>query len=618
MPRDDESFWTCARDASGQRRIEDYALIGDSETGALVSRTGSIDWLCWPRFDSEASLCSLLGDGRNGYWRIAPVGEVKRTERRYRGETLILEQLMETESGSVLFTDLMPLRGKASDVVRLAECKSGRVELRSVLDLEFEYGQLRPLLRHSEEHEVSALAGPHAVVLRSDRSLVARDGSICCDFTLAEGERAEFVLTYYPSHLPVPESVDPIKALEATERYWSDWSSQCCYEGPYRDIVVRSMITLKALTYRPTGGTVAAATSSLPEDPGGVRNWDYRYCWLRDAAFMLLAFVHAGYGKEAQAWRDWLLRAVAGEPENVRPLYKVDADRGVYEIEADWLDGFNDSKPVRFGNGAHEQLQLDVFGEVIDSFHLARKHVLDEHEESWELQRRMLTALETRWKEPDAGFWEVRSDPQHFVHSKAMAWAAFDRGIRGFDGRADEADLDRWKTLRDEIRDEVLEKGVDGKRNCFVRAFGSKDLDAAALLLPIIGLVEPCHPLAIGTVAAIEQNLMKDGLVYRYDLKEIQDGLPGDEGAFLACSFWLVDNYHLQGRSDAAIALFEKLAGLANDVGLLSEEYSTDEQRLLGNFPQALSHIALVNSAINLSEGVGPAEDRLSLHQDSS
>ena len=614
MPKDDESFWACTRDERGFRRIEDYALIGDCETAALVSRTGSIDWLCWPRFDSEASLCSLLGDARNGYWRIAPVGEAKCTRRRYRGDTLILEHQVETQTGSVLLTDLMPLRGKVSDLVRIVECQSGHVDMRSVLELRFEYGQLRPLLRHSEEHEISALAGPHAVVLRSDRSLKAHDGSISCDFTLREGERASFVLTYYASHLPVPKSVDPHKALKDTEHFWSGWASNCSYDGPYRDIVMRSMITLKALTYRPTGGTVAAATSSLPEDPGGVRNWDYRYCWLRDAAYMLLAFVHTGYADEASAWRDWLLRAVAGEPENVHPLYAVDGDRGIQEIEGEWLSGFNGSKPVRFGNAAHDQLQIDVFGEVIDAFHLARKHVLEKHEESWELQRRMLAALETRWRERDSGFWEIRSNPQHFVHSKVLSWAAFDRGIRGFDGQADPTELEQWTRCRDAIREEVLAKGVDRERNCFTRAFGSTELDATSLMIPLVGFVKPDDPLALGTVEAIEQGLMHEGLVMRYDPERSDDGLPGNEGAFLACSFWLVDNYHLQGRTDEARALFEKVAGLANEVGLLSEEYSTGQQRLLGNFPQALTHVALVNSAFNLSAAEGPAEDRLGLH----
>lgn len=608
-------FWACDTDEGGRRRIEDYALIGDTETAALVSRTGSIDWLCWPRFDSEASLCALLGDGGNGYWRIAPTAPATRTERRYRGDTLILEQLVETDSGSVLITDFMPVRGKNSDLIRIVEGRSGTVAIRSVLDLRFEYGQLRPLLRKIDDRQVSALAGPHAVVLRSDRKLACDSGSIDCDFELSEGQQASFVLTYFPSHLELPDPVDSAEALKQTQRYWSDWAGKCTYAGQYRDLVVRSMITLKALTYQPTGGTVAAATSSLPEAPGGERNWDYRYCWLRDAAFMLLSFIHAGYSDEACAWRDWLLRAVAGEAQNVRPLYRVDGDRGILEIEADWLAGFNGATPVRFGNAAHDQLQMDVFGEVIDTFHLARRHVLKPREESFELQRRMLRALESRWRERDSGFWEVRSEPQHFVHSKALAWAAFDRAVRSFGDHVDDETIRRWASVRDEIRSDVMERGVDRQRSCFVRAYGSKALDATALLLPLIGFVEPKDPLAIGTVEAIERELMSGGLVHRYDPKVAPDGIDSSEGAFLACSFWLVDNYHLQGRSDDARALFERLSGLANDVGLLSEQYSTSEDRLLGNFPQALSHVAFVNSALNLSETRGPAEERLGLHE---
>lgn len=615
MADTNSDFWACDTDDRGRRRIEDYALIGDTETAAMVSRTGSIDWLCWPRFDSEASLCALLGDGGNGYWRIAPTAQTKKTDRRYRGDTLVLEQLVETHSGSVLLTDFMPLRGEASDVIRIVEGRSGTVAMRSVLDLRFEYGQLRPLLRKIDDREVSALAGPHAVVLRSDRKLTCESGSIECDFELSEGEQASFVLTYYQSHLELPEPVDALEALRQTQRYWSDWAAKCTYAGPYRDLVVRSMITLKALTYQPTGGTVAAATSSLPENPGGERNWDYRYCWLRDAAFMLLSFIHAGYSEEACAWRNWLLRAVAGETENVRPLYRVDGDRGILEIEADWLPGFNGATPVRFGNAAHDQLQIDSFGEVIDTFDLARRHVLEPREESLELQFRMLAALETRWRERDSGFWEVRSSPQHFVHSKALAWTAFDRAVRSFGDHVDEQTVRRWAEVRDEIRSDVMERGVDRQRSCFVRAYGSKALDATALLLPLIGFVEPKDPLAIGTVEAIERELMSGGLVHRYKPEVAPDGLPGGEGAFLACSFWLVDNYHLQGRSEDARALFERLAGLANDVGLFSEEYSTNEDRLLGNFPQALSHVAFVNSALNLSEARGPAEERLSLHE---
>lgn len=606
-------FWTDGR-PDGDRRIDDYGMIGDSETAALVSTTGSIDWLCWPRFDSEACMAALLGDGSNGYWRIAPEQQVTKTSRRYRDDTLILETLFETEGGSVLLIDLMPLRGEASDIVRIVEGKEGCVRVRSVLDLRFEYGQLRPMIRRVKDCEVSALAGPHAVVLRGTGRLEVDGSTIGCGFDLRPGERATFVLTYFPSHHDVPEPVDVDAALEETEGFWADWASRCNYDGPHASIVRRSMVTLKALTYRPTGGTVAAATSSLPETPGGSRNWDYRYCWLRDAAFMLLAFVHAGYADEAAAWRDWLLRAVAGEPGNIKPLYGLDGDRGILEREADWLSGFNGARPVRFGNAAHDQRQLDVFGEVVDAFHIARKHGLDHHEESARLQRDMLNYLETCWREPDAGIWEVRSDPQHFVHSKAMAWAAFDRGVRGIAGRDGTDCRERWARIRDEIREDIFENGFNKEKNSFVRAYGSDHLDASLLILPLIGFVHPQDPKATGTVEAIERELMRDGLVCRYDPKASEDGLAGGEGTFLACSFWLADNYHLQGRSDEARRLFDRLTGLCNGIGLLSEEYDPVTGRMLGNFPQAISHVALVNTAYNLSKAEGPAEDRLSLH----
>lgn len=616
MSTEEGCFWA-AGERGRERRIEDYGLIGDSETAALVSRTGSIDWLCWPRFDSEACLAALLGDGSNGFWRIAPAGEVTRTSRRYRGDTLILETTFETDGGCVRLIDLMPLRGDASDLVRIVEGVSGCVAMRSVLDLRFEYGQLRPLLRRVGDCEVSALAGPHAVVLRGVGPLEIDGSAVACDFEIGQGEQASFVLTHFPSHCEEPEPVDCAEALRATERFWSDWADKCDYEGPYRDVVVRSLVTLKALTYRPTGGIAAAATTSLPETPGGQRNWDYRYCWIRDAALVLLALVHAGYKEEGAAWRDWLLRALAGEPGDIRPLYRIDGDRGILEVEADWLSGFNGAQPVRIGNAAHLQLQLDLFGEVLDAFHLAREHGLDHDHESRELQRRLLLALEDQWRQPDAGFWEVRSEPQHFVHSKAMAWAAFDRGVRSFtEWGGEEEAVERWAKLRDEVRAEVMEKGFSREKNSFTRAYGSEDLDANTLLLPLIGFVHPCDPEAIGTVAAIERELMRDGLVERYDPSVAEDGLPGCEGAFLACSFWLADNYHLQGRTDEARALFEKLVGLANDLGLLSEEYGPKEGRMLGNFPQALSHVALVNCAYNLSRAQGPAEDRLSLHED--
>ena len=461
-------------DRGSDRMIEDYAMIGDCETAALVSRAGSIDWLCWPRFDSEACLASLIGDADNGYWRIAPAGKITATSRRYRGDTLILETSFETDEGEVLLVDLMPVRGHASDIVRILVGKKGRVPVRSVLDLRFEYGKLRPLIRPVEDGEASAVAGPHGVVLRSDRSLRVEDSAIVCDCVIGEGDRAEFTLTYFPSHEDLPEPVGVEAALEETERFWSDWAARCTYQGPYRDQVVRSLVTLKALTYRPTGGTVAAPTTSLPEAMGGPRNWDYRYCWLRDAAFMLLAFVHGGYADEAAAWRDWLIRAVAGEPGEARPLYALDGDQGIREYCVEWLAGFNGSTPVRIGNGAHKQLQIDVFGEVIDAFHLARGHGLDGQEESWTLQRKVLERLELVWREPDSGIWEVSSDPRHFVHSKALAWAAFDRGVRGFKDGEDQAAVERWARARDEIREEIFARGFDEEQNSFVRSYESR------------------------------------------------------------------------------------------------------------------------------------------------
>lgn len=609
MAEDKSTFWT---GGDGRRHIEDYGLIGDSETAALVSRTGSIDWLCWPRFDSEACLATLLGDESNGFWRIAPCGEIRETRRRYRGDTLILETLFETDEGKVLLIDLMPLRGRNSDIVRVLVGREGRVPIRSVLDLRFEYGKLRPLIRRVEDGEISAIAGPHGIVLRSDRDLSVEETAIVGECTVEEGDRVNFVLTYFPSHTDVPEPVDVAAAVKETQTFWQDWAGQCTYKGPYRDAVVRSLVTLKALTYRPTGGTVAAATASLPESMGGERNWDYRYCWLRDAAFMLLAFVHGGYREEAAAWRDWLIRAGAGEPGDAKPLYALDGDQGILERPAPWLKGFNGSQPVRFGNAAHDQLQLDVFGEVIDSLHLARGRGLEADGYEWDLQRKLLEALERCWKEPDAGIWEVRSNPQNFVHSKVLAWAAFDRGVRSFKGHCEDGVLERWSRVRDEIRDQVLARGFDRKRNSFVRSYESRELDASTLLLPIVGFVDANDPRAIGTTRAIETELMKDGLVQRYDTRRSPDGLPPGEGSFLACSFWLVDNYHLQGRRDDAHALFERLLGLANDLGLLSEQYNAAKGFMLGNFPQALSHLALVNSAYNLSEAKGPAEERLS------
>ncbi|MCH8686718.1 glycoside hydrolase family 15 protein [Pedomonas mirosovicensis] len=599
----DQSFWRDgARD--GRRRIEDYGLIGDRETAALVSRTGSIDWLCWPRFDSGACLAALLGNAENGFWRVAPRANVKDAFRRYRGNTLILESRFVTEEGEVELVDLMPLRGKASDIVRIVRGRSGKVRMRSVLDLRFDYGALRPLVDRVNGYEISALAGPHAVVLRSSCHLKVEGSAICCDFELRAGESVEFVLTYFASYCGLPDPVDPYAALGETEHFWSEWAGRCTYEGPYREQVVRSLITLKALTYRPTGGTVAAATTSLPEKTGGTRNWDYRYCWLRDAAFMLLAFVHAGYKEEAQAWRNWLLRAVAGEPSHVKPLYALDGDKEVFERELPWLSGFNDGRPVRVGNAAHDQLQIDVFGEMIDAFHLARKHGLPDHKRTDYLQRSLLKVLESRWRQPDSGIWEIRARPRHFVHSKALAWVAFDRMVR-------EEGNGAWDAVRRTIRNEVLDKGFNADRKAFRRDYDSDDLDASTLLLPLVGIIDPNDPRAVGTTHAIERDLMENGLVLRYRSDTAPDGLPPGEGAFLSCSFWLADNYHLQGRREEAVALFERLCGLSNDLGLLAEEYDPAHEAMLGNFPQALSHVGLINTAYNLSAARGPAVDRL-------
>jgi GH15 family glucan-1,4-alpha-glucosidase len=600
----------------GERRIENYGLIGDCETAALVGRDGTIDWLCWPRFDSSACLAALVGDEENGCWRLAPATPGRIT-RRYRGDTLILETTHETDEGRVLVTDMMPLRGEASDIVRIVAGRGGQVRMASTLDLRFATGRLRPLIRRLDETVVAAIAGPDAVVLRADRPLDMDESLIRCDFEIGEGERVTFAATYFPSYRRLPRPIDPAAVDAETERFWTDWIGQCTYEGPYGAAVRRSLVTLKALTYRPTGGIVAAPTTSLPEQPGGARNWDYRYCWLRDAAFTLLALVHAGYSREAAAWRDWLLRAVAGEPGSVRPLYGLAGDQGIIEQEADWLAGFNGARPVRLGNAAHDQLQLDVFGEVIDAFHLARQLGLKDQNEAWELQRHMLANLARRWHEPDAGIWESRAAPRHFVHSKVLAWAAFDRGIASVRGRDGEDHVGDWRRIRAAIHDEVFARGFDRDLNSFVRAYGSKALDASTLLFPLIGFVEPDDPRALGTVAAIERGLMQGGFVQRYNPEHAADGVHGGEGMFLACSCWLADNYALQGRGEDAHKMFERVAGVANDLGLIAEEYDPCSGRLRGNFPQGFSHFALVSTAFNLSRADGPAQMRRQLKDES-
>jgi len=585
-------------------RIEDYALIGDEQTAALVGMDGSVDWLCLPRFDSAACFARMLGDQDNGHWRIAPKGADRCTRRGYRPDTLVLDTEWETDEGTIRVTDLMPQRHRAPDVVRIVEGISGKVTVHSRLRLRFDYGSVVPWVRRSDGHRV-AVAGPDSVWLRSEPEVRTwgEDFSTLSEFTVEAGEKVAFVLTWHPSHEPRPPLVDPYKSLRTSVADWKRWAARCRYDGPYRDAVVRSLITLKALTYRPTGGIVAAATTSLPEEMGGVRNWDYRYCWLRDSSLTLGALVAAGYHKEAEAWRDWLLRAVAGDPADLQIMYGVAGERRLPEFELPHLSGFAGSAPVRIGNGAVNQLQLDVYGEVLDSLWLARRAGLSPKPHMWSLQAVLLEWLRAQWQQPDEGLWEVRGGRRHFVHSKVMVWVAADRAVRTLEEYADlPGDLEGWRALRDAVHRDVCEKGYDPERNTFTQSYGSQELDAALLLIPRFGFLPPDDPRVVGTVDAVREALGHDGFVRRYDTAADTpvDGLPGDEGAFLACSFWLVDALHLTGRTKEAKVLFERLVGLANDVGLLAEEYDPVADRQLGNFPQAFSHIGLVSSALAL------------------
>ncbi|MER7183751.1 glycoside hydrolase family 15 protein [Streptomyces hyaluromycini] len=588
------------------RRIEDYALIGDEQTAALVGRDGSIDWLCLPRFDSAACFARLLGDEDHGHWRIAPNGATTCTRRGYRPDTLVLDTEWDTAEGTVRVTDLMPQRDRAPDVVRIVEGVSGRVTVHSTLRLRFDYGSVIPWMRRSGGHRV-AVAGPDSVWLRSDPSVRTwgEDFGTHSEFTVAEGERVAFVLTWHPSHEPRPPLVDPYEALRTSVTDWRRWTARCTYHGPYRDTVVRSLITLKALSYAPTGGIVAAATSSLPEELGGVRNWDYRFCWLRDSTLTLGALLAAGYHKEAERWRDWLVRAVAGDPADLQIMYGLAGERRLPEFELDWLPGFADSRPVRVGNSAVDQLQLDVYGEVMDSLSLARSAGLPTKPHMWAIQCALMKFLEKAWRQPDEGLWEVRGGRRHFVHSKVLVWVAADRAVRTMEDYAElKGDLQAWRALRDEVHREVCEKGFDPKRNTFTQYYGSRELDASLLLIPRVGFLPPDDPRVVGTVDAIRDDLGQSGFLRRYDTDAIGvDGMPGGEGAFLACSFWLADALHMTGRTDEAKELFERLAGLVNDVGLLSEEYDPETGRQLGNFPQAFSHIGLVNTALTLFDG---------------
>ncbi|MEU9991715.1 glycoside hydrolase family 15 protein [Streptomyces sp. NPDC048045] len=591
-------------------RIEDYALIGDEQTTALVGKDGSIDWLCLPRFDSGACFARLLGDEDHGYWRIAPKGADTCTRRAYRPDTLVLDTEWETAEGTVRVTDLMPQRDRAPDVVRIVEGVSGRVTVRSTLRLRFDYGSVVPWMRRSDGHRV-AVAGPDSVWLRTEPhvDMWGQDFGTHAEFAVAEGERIAFVLTWHPSHEPRPPLVDPYQALSTSVRDWRRWTSHCRYEGPYRDTVVRSLVTLKALTYAPTGGIVAAATTSLPEELGGVRNWDYRYCWLRDSTLTLGALLSAGYHKEAEAWRDWLLRAVAGDPADLQIMYGLAGERRLPEWELPWLPGFAGSAPVRVGNGAVDQLQLDVYGEVMDSLSLARSAGLPTKPHMWALQCALMTFLQSAWHQPDEGLWEVRGGRRQFVHSKVMAWVAADRAVRTLEQRHElKGDLAGWRAMRDEVHREVCEKGYDPGRRTFTQYYGSRELDASLLLIPRVGFLPPDDPRVIGTVDAIRADLGHGGFVRRYDTDAVGvDGMPGGEGAFLACSFWLADALHMTGRTDEARELFGRLVSLTNDVGLLAEEYDPGLGRQVGNYPQAFSHIALVNTALTLFGGEGTA-----------
>lgn len=594
-------------------RIEDYALIGDCETAALVSRDGSIDWLCWPRFDSDACFAALLGDKCHGRFRIAPEGEVKRVTRRYRAQTLILETRYETADGEVTLVDFMPIRRGAPECIRIVIGERGSVKTCAEMILRFGYGATVPWVRKLGDGTLRAVAGPDMVLLRTPVYMRGENLTTVGEFTVNEGDRVPFVLSYVPSHLDRPEATSADSALANTEAFWIDWSRKGKLHGPWKDVVARSLITLKALTYRPTGGIVAAPTTSLPERIGGNRNWDYRFCWLRDATLSLLALMNAGYFGEAQAWRDWLTRAVAGRPQQMQVLYGVGGERRLTEWEIDWLPGYEQSTPVRAGNAAHRQLQLDIYGEIMDTLHQARRGGLSASVSGWDVQIALLDHLAEIWREPDQGIWEVRTEPLHFTYSKAMAWVAFDRAAKSAEMFGLPSDVARWRKLCKDIHADVCAKAWDAKRNAFTRSYGSRDLDASLLLLAPIGFLKPDDPRYRATVEAIERDLLVDGLVLRYDSLKSKDGLPAGEGAFLACSFWLVDAYLLLGRRDDAAQLFERLVSLCNDVGLLSEEYDPRAKRQLGNFPQAFSHIALINSAFNLTRAEKPAEQRSDL-----
>jgi len=581
------------------RRIEDHALLGDTQTAALVTTEGSVDWLCLPRFDSPACFAALLGDESHGHWRLAPAGPVRRVRRRYRDETLVLETDFETDSGTVRVVDCMPVRDGNPTVVRVVEGLHGRTTMDMELVVRFEYGSTTPWVRRVDDR-LRAVAGPNALYLDTPVATEGRDLTTVARFEVDEGQQVPFVLTWCASHETPPEPIEVVRAIKSTECWWRDWIAQCDLDDG-RERVIRSLITLKALTYSPTGGMVAAPTTSLPELAGGVRNWDYRYCWVRDATFTYYALLGAGFRADAECWRDWLMRAVAGDPAHMPVVYRVDGERLLSETEVPWLPGCCNSAPVRIGNAAHGQRQLDVFGELVDAMYLSRGSGAPADEHGWELQRTMLDHFETAWNEPDEGIWEIRGGAQHHTHSKVMAWVAFDRAIRTIEEFGAEGPLDRWRDLRQRIHDEVCEKAWDPQRWAFTQSYGSPALDASVLRMPLVGFLPAGDERMQDTIRTITTELGSDGLLYRFSALPDDAEYSGEEGAFLPCSFWLADDLALLGRQGEAQAVFDRASGLPNDVGLLSEEYDPATHRMLGNFPQALTHVSLVNSAINLA-----------------
>ena len=594
--------------------IESYGMIGDCETAALVGKNGSVDWLCWPRFDSDACFAAILGGQNNGYWLIAPHDETKSVRRRYRPNTLILETEFETETGRITLIDFMLPRDTTSDLVRIVKCDKGEVVVQMELALRFGYGATTPWVTRLKKDAVRAVAGPDMVVLRTPAPFKGKHFKTVAQFSLTEGQSMPFVLSYGPSHLPVPAAIDPHDALVKCEEFWCEWTAKTKADGPHAEAIKRSLITLKGLTYLPSGGIVAAPTTSLPEQFGSERNWDYRLCWLRDATLSLLAMMNADIYDEAAAWRDWLQRAVAGSPDEMQIMYGLRGERRLTEWEVDWLPGYADSRPVRVGNAAHEQFQLDVYGELMDAFEQSRKGGLAATADGWELQRALIDHVAKVWHEPDNGIWETRGPLQHFVHSKIMAWVAFDRAIKGVEKHGLKGPVEEWREIRSRIKTEVCEKGFDKERNTFRAAYGSNLLDASLLLMAQTGFIKADDPRFIGTVEAIERELVQNGFVMRYNTHSADDGLRPGEGAFLACSFWLADAYISIGRLADAEKLFNRLLAIRNDLGLLAEEYDPHGKRQQGNFPQAFSHIALINTAFNLTRSQKPSEQRADGH----